>query len=228
VSRNGRIDDEVLLSRLHGERDELRTARMRAELANGFSTLAGITLGVTVFGSARTSEDDPDYELARSVAQRLGSSGYTIITGGGPGIMAAANRGARDVGALSVGLGIQLPSEESINPWTDIALEFHYFFTRKVMFARYADAYVIFPGGYGTLDELFEVCTLMQTGKIHSRPLILVRRSYWEPLLGWLRDTLCADGKISAADLDLIVVAEEVDEICSYVTAATQEELSAG
>ncbi|HWF24360.1 MAG TPA: TIGR00730 family Rossman fold protein, partial [Solirubrobacteraceae bacterium] len=169
-----RTSDEDLLSLpvpgtpASRERDEIRVARMRAELAAGFEALADVKLGVTIFGSARTPPDDPDYQLAQSVARRLGEAGFAIITGGGPGIMEAANRGAREAGALSVGLAIQLPHEEATNDWLDIALDFRYFFTRKVMFVRYAAAYVFFPGGFGTLDELFELVTLIQTAKVHS------------------------------------------------------------
>lgn len=229
-----RTNDEELLSRpapgtpASQEGDELRVARMRAELAEGFAALAGVELGVTVFGSSRTPPDDPDYRLARAVAARLGREGFAIITGGGPGIMEAANRGARDAGALSVGLAIQLPFEEAVNDWLDIGLEFHYFFTRKVMFVRYASAYVILPGGFGTLDELFELVTLMQTCKVHGRPVVLVRRSYWEPLLSWLRGTVGAEGKVSPGDLDLLALADDEEEICRYVISAARKELSAG
>jgi uncharacterized protein (TIGR00730 family) len=200
--------------------DAVRIDRMREELEMGFKALAGVERGVTVFGSARTARNDPDYELARSVAGRLGQDGFAIITGGGPGIMEAANRGARDVAALSVGLTIELPLEEHINPYLDVLLDFHYFFTRKVMFVRYASAFIAFPGGFGTLDELFELLTLIQTGKIHGLPLVLVRRSYWEPLLAWLRDTVEREGKISSADLDLIAVADDAEEIYEWVRAA--------
>lgn len=223
-----RSSDEELLSRPASEGDEIRVARMRAELATGFAALADVKLGVTIFGSARTAPEDPDYLLARSVARRLGRAGFAVITGGGPGIMEAANHGARDAGALSVGLAIQLPVEEIINSWLDIDLQFRYFFTRKVMFVRYSEAYVIFPGGFGTLDELFELVTLIQTGKIHSPPVVLVRRSYWEPLLSWLRDTVAAEGKISPGDLDLFALTDDEDEICRYAMSAARKELSAG
>lgn len=228
-----RTDDEELLSLpsplmpASRDGDERRVARMRAELAEGFAALAGVELGVTVFGSARTLPGDPDYRLARAVAQRLGRRGFAIITGAGPGIMEAANCGARDVGALSVGLAIQLPFEEGVNDCLDIYLKFHYFFTRKVMFVRYASAYVIFPGGFGTLDELFELVTLIQTAKVHAPPVVLVRRSYWEPLVAWLRDTVEAEGKISPGDLDLLALADDEDEICQRVMSAAREELRA-
>ncbi|HWC87184.1 MAG TPA: TIGR00730 family Rossman fold protein [Solirubrobacteraceae bacterium] len=228
-----RTNDEELLSvpapgmPASREGDEIRVARMRSELAGGFAALAHVKLGVTIFGSARTPPEDPDYRLAQAVARRLGRAGFAIITGGGPGIMEAANRGAREAGALSIGLAIQLPVEEAANHWLDIALEFRYFFTRKVMFVRYASAYVIFPGGFGTLDELFELVTLIQTAKVHSPPVVLVRRSYWEPLLSWLRDTVEAEGKISPRDLDLLAVADEEEEICSYVIGAAEQEMRA-
>jgi uncharacterized protein (TIGR00730 family) len=209
------------------EGDEIRVARMRGELADGFAALAGVERGITIFGSARTPPEDPDYQLARAVARRLGGEGFAIITGGGPGMMEAANRGARDAGALSVGLGIELPFEEGINDHLDISLVFHYFFTRKVMFVRYASAYVIFPGGFGTLDELFELLTLVQTAKVHAPPVVLVRRPYWEPLVAWLRDTVQAQGKISPGDLDLLALADDEDEIFRLVISAAQEELSA-
>ncbi|MDQ6803458.1 MAG: TIGR00730 family Rossman fold protein [Actinomycetota bacterium] len=227
-----RTTDEELLSRpapgMPGSRegDEIRVARMRGELADGFAALAGVERGVSIFGSARTAPEDPDYQLARAVARRLGREGFAIITGGGSGIMEAANRGARDVGALSVGLAIELPFEEGVNDHLDVALEFRYFFARKVMFVRYAAAYVIFPGGFGTLDELFELATLIQTAKVHAPPVVLARRSYWEPLVAWLRDTVQAEGKIFPADLDLLAIADGEDEICEHVISAAQKELS--
>ena len=221
-----RTDDEALLSlpapgtRASREGDALRLARMRAELAEGFAALSGLERGVSVFGSARTSPEDPDYRLARAVARGLGRDGFAIITGGGPGIMEAANRGARDAAALSVGLPIEMPFQEKVNDYLDIPLRFHYFFTRKVMFLRYAAAYVIFPGGFGTLDELFELAALIRTHKVHSPPVVLVRRSYWEPLVAWLRDTVQAQGKISSAELDLLAFADDEREVCERVTSA--------
>jgi len=221
-----RTDDEALLSlpapgtRASREGDALRLARMRAELAEGFAALSGLERGVSVFGSARTSPEDPDYRLARAVAPRPGRDGFAIITGGGPGIMEAANRGARDAAALSVGLPIEMPFQEKVNDYLDIPLRFHYFFTRKVMFLRYAAAYVIFPGGFGTLDELFELAALIRTHKVHSPPVVLVRRSYWEPLVAWLRDTVQAQGKISSAELDLLAFADDEREVCERVTSA--------
>ncbi len=202
--------------------DPMRIRRMRRELEVGFDALADVHHGVTVFGSARTHPDDPEYLHAVEVARRLGRAGYAIITGGGSGIMAAANQGAREVGALSVGLAIDLPFEEPENPYVDRPLRFHYFFTRKVMFVRYASAFVVFPGGFGTLDELFEALTLIQTRKILGFPLVLVGSDYWTPLVEWLRTHVLGHGKISASDLNLLAVADDADEIVRIVTEATE------
>jgi uncharacterized protein (TIGR00730 family) len=173
---------------------------------------------VSVFGSARTAEDHPDYVLARDVAARLGRAGFAVITGGGPGIMEAANRGARDVGAASVGLNIELPHEQGLNGHVDIGMTFHYFFTRKLMFVRYAWAFVVFPGGYGTLDELFEALTLIQTGKVQRFPVVLAGSGYWVDLREFLRDHALPTGKISPADLDEFSVIDDPEEIVSRIT----------
>jgi uncharacterized protein (TIGR00730 family) len=215
-------DEELLDSPGAVATDPMRLQRMRRELEMGFDALADVDRGVTIFGSARTHPDDPEYQHALDVARRLGRAGYAIITGGGSGIMAAANQGARAVGALSVGLAIDLPFEEPENPWIDRPLRFHYFFTRKVMFVRYASAFVVFPGGFGTLDELFEALTLIQTRKIRGFPLVLVGSDYWTPLVAWLRDTVLKNGKISALDMDLLVIADDADEIVRVVTEATE------
>jgi uncharacterized protein (TIGR00730 family) len=215
-------DEELLESPAQVATDPMRIQRMRRELEMGFAALADVDRGVTVFGSARTHPDDLEYLHALDVARQLGSAGYAIITGGGSGIMAAANQGAREVGALSVGLAIDLPFEEPENPYIDRPLRFHYFFTRKVMFVRYASAFVVFPGGFGTLDELFESLTLIQTRKIRGFPLVLVGRDYWTPLVGWLRETVLGRGKISPADMDLMVVVDSTDEILQIVTEATE------
>lgn len=219
-------DDEALLAvRSPGmpvteAGDRVLLGRVQAELERGFDALAGVSRGVSVFGSARTSPGDPDYELARACAARLGREGYAIVTGGGPGIMEAANRGARDADSPSIGLAIELPFEEYVNDYLDIPLRFHYFFTRKVMFVRYASAFVVFPGGFGTLDELFELAALIQTGKVHGAPVVLVRRAYWEPLLEWLRESVLSAGKVSAEDLQLLALADDEDEVCARVRAA--------
>jgi uncharacterized protein (TIGR00730 family) len=197
--------------------DAQRLERVHDELATGFEALAGIGCGVSVFGSARTPADHPDYALARATAQRLGRAGFAVITGGGPGIMEAANRGARDAGATSVGLNIELPFEQSANPFLDIALRFHYFFTRKLMFVRYASAFVVFPGGFGTLDELFEALVLIQTGRIRHFPVVLVRREFWADMTAWLRDRLAAEAMIAPTDLELVTATDDPDEVVAIV-----------
>jgi hypothetical protein len=226
VSDHPRTPDEELLAEPRPgvparlETDATRIARMTGELAMGFAALAQVERGVAVFGSARTPVDDPDYALAQEVGRRLGEEGYAVITGGGGGCMAAANRGAHDAGALSIGLSIDLPFEEHENQWIDLPLNFHYFFTRKVMFVRYSLAFVALPGGFGTLDELFECLTLIQTRKIHNYPVLLVGREYWTPLVEWLRDHVLAGGKISPPDLDLFHVVDSSDEVVAAVKAA--------
>ena len=198
--------------------DSVLMAEVRDELRRGFSALAAVKRGVSVFGSARTRPDDPDYELARAVAGRLGADGFAIITGGGAGIMEAANRGARDAESVSIGLSLG----ERMNAYVDLPLRFQHVFTRKLMFVRYASAFLVFPGGFGTLDEVFELAALMQTGKVSSLPVVLVRRPYWEPLLGWLRDFALPAGKISAAELDLLALADDEAEICELLGRAAR------
>jgi len=173
---------------------------------------------VSVFGSARTAEAHPDYALARYVAVRLGRAGFAVITGGGPGIMEAANRGARDARATSVGLNIELPHEQGLNGYVDVGMTFHYFFTRKLMFVRYASAFLVFPGGYGTLDELFEALTLIQTGKVQRFPVVLAGSGYWVDLREFLRDHALPTGKISQADLDEFSVIDDPAGIVSRIT----------
>ena len=227
--RTPRTSDEELLCAEHAIThnsfsDEQRVERMRAEMAEGFAALAHVSLGVSVFGSARTAVGSPDYELARDAAATLGGEGFAIITGGGPGIMQAANQGAREAGAESIGLNIQLPFEQQFNPYLDIALRFHYFFTRKVMFVRYSSAFVVLPGGYGTMDELFEALTLIQTGKIMHFPVVLLGGHYWSGLFDWLRDTMLVEGKISSADIDLIQIADDPAHAVAIVErAATRQ-----
>jgi uncharacterized protein (TIGR00730 family) len=197
--------------------EDERLRRIRAELAAGFEALSGLTGAVSVFGSARVAPGHPDYALARTTARKLGEAGFGIITGGGPGIMEAANRGARDAAATSVGLNIELPHEQAPNAFQDIALRFHYFFTRKVMFVRYASAFVVFPGGFGTLDELFEALLLIQTGKIRHFPVVLVGTDFWAGLRGWLRERLAAEALIAPADLDLLQTTDDPDEVVTIV-----------
>ena len=193
---------------------------MRGELAHGFEVMRHVERGVAVFGSARTPESDPRYTLGRDVGRALGRAGFAVITGGGPGLMAAANRGARDVGAMSVGLTIDLPGEQHDNLWIDLRVDFHYFFARKVMFVRYASAFVVLPGGFGTLDELFEALTLIQTRKIRFFPVVLVGTAYWRGLVDFIRDRMLADGMISPADISLLRVTDSVDEVVAICSSA--------
>ena len=205
----------------HEITDATRVERMAAELAMGFGELADLHRAVSVFGSARTPTGSPGYELAREVGHRLGVAGFAVITGGGPGAMEAANRGAREAGALSVGLSIDLPFEhDHTHEWVDRPLDFHYFFTRKVMFVRYANAFVVLPGGFGTFDELFEALCLIQTEKIRHFPIVLVGTTYWSGLVHWLRETVAAEGMISPGDLDLLHVTDDLDLVVETVLAA--------
>ena len=200
--------------------DEERLALVHDELVMGFEALSGLGPAVSIWGSARVPEDDPEYELARSVARTLGQRGLAVITGGGPGLMEAANRGARDAGVRSVGLRIELPFEQGMNAYVDLPLHFHYFFTRKLMFVRYACAFVALPGGFGTLDELFEVVTLIQTERIRDFPVVLVGSDYWGGLLDWVRERTAAEGKIAHDDLEILQVSDEPEEVASIVWEA--------
>jgi uncharacterized protein (TIGR00730 family) len=197
--------------------DAQRLLRIQDELRNGFKALARMGKAVTIFGSARTPRDHPRYHQARELARRMGEEGFAIITGGGPGIMEAANLGAQDAGVPSVGLGIELPHEQGMNPYVDLPLNFHYFFTRKVMFVRYASAFVVFPGGFGTMDELFEAATLRQTEKIRYFPIILVDGDYWTGLVDWLRVEMLGQSYISPEDVDTLVVCDDLDRVIEIV-----------
>jgi uncharacterized protein (TIGR00730 family) len=221
VHRPQTTDEELLgaqapaIATEHTETERL--ARIHDELARGFDALAHITRGVSVFGSARTAQDDPSARLATTVARTLGERGFAVITGGGPGIMEAANRGAREADACSVGLNIELPFEEGPNAYQDISLHFHFFFTRKVMFVRYATAFVVFPGGFGTLDELFEALLLIQTHKIREFPVVLVGTHWWSGLIGWMRERVAAEAMISSGDLELMRCTDDPDEVVAIV-----------
>jgi hypothetical protein len=217
-------DQDELLSTLT---DAARTERIRDELEEGFRALAHVGAAASFFGSARTPPDDPEYALARETARLVGEAGMAVITGGGPGVMEAANRGARDAGALSIGLGIELPFEQDLNGHLDIALEFHYFFARKIMFVRYASGFVVFPGGFGTLDELFESLTLIQTGKVRNFPVILVGTDYWRDLFEWLRDRVLAEGKTSPHDMDLVTVTDDPAEVRERLMSAAHRQARA-
>lgn len=226
------LDQELLLW-LEGESPEVRAADVdrvhdiAEEFARGFAALSVVQRAVTVFGSARTPPGDPDYELARSVGSCLGSAGFAVITGGGPGLMEAANRGAREAGALSIGCNIELPHEQSLNPYLDIAMRFEHFFARKVMFVRYASAFVVCPGGFGTLDELFEVLTLVQTRTTRHVPVVLIGSGEWDGLIEWLRRGPLAAGRIGPSDLDLLHLADTPELACTIVEAAHQRQLAA-
>jgi uncharacterized protein (TIGR00730 family) len=206
------------------EHDAARVQRMAEELRHGFDVLRDLGPAVSIFGSARTLVTDPVYELARETARKLGAAGLAVITGGGPGIMEAANRGAAEAGACSVGLDIELPFEQEANRYADLPINFHYFFARKVMFVRYASAFVVFPGGYGTLDELLESLTLIQTHKIHSFPLVLVGSDYWRGLVDWLAGPVCAAGNIDETDVGLMQVTDDPDHVVEIAVDAARSQ----
>jgi uncharacterized protein (TIGR00730 family) len=197
--------------------DAWRALRIQGEVIEGFDTLARLGVAVSIFGSARTAPDDPFYAQAELLAATLARKGITVITGGGPGIMEAANKGASEAGGVSVGLGIELPHEQHINPYCNIALNFRYFFARKLMFVKYAQAFVIFPGGYGTFDELFESLVLVQTGKIDHFPIILWGRDYWQPMIDWLSGVVLEHEMISPDDLGLVRITEDLDEAVAWI-----------
>ena len=202
-------------------RDSWRVLRIQSEFVSGFDALSDVAEAVTVFGSARTHPGGPDYELAVEMGRALGAAGYAVITGGGPGAMEAANRGAREAGAQSIGLNIELPFEQHINPWVDLGMNFRYFFVRKTMFVKYAQAFVCLPGGFGTLDELFEALTLVQTKKVVRFPIVLVGRDHWGGLVDWIRTTLLAKEMVSADDLDLLHIVDEPAEAVAIIAAAS-------
>src|SRR5215210_1314810 len=192
--------------------DPWRVLRIQSEFVEGFGALAELGRAVSVFGSARTSRDDPAYELAVEVGRRLAKAGYAVITGGGPGAMEGANRGAFEAGGVSVGLGIELPFEQGLNEYVDLGVNFRYFFARKTMFVKYAEGFVVLPGGFGTLDELFEALTLVQTQKVTSFPIVLLGTRYWGGLLDWLSETAQGMGTIGPKDLDLLTITDDVEE----------------
>ncbi len=207
----GPINDSMLT------RESWKIFQIMAEFVEGFERLAQIKPSVSIFGSARTPRDHPYYTLTEQIARELSDAGFSVVSGGGPGIMEAANKGAYAGKAPSIGLNIQLPQEQSGNPYQDISLSFRHFFSRKVMFVKYASAYVVMPGGFGTLDELAEILTLVQTGKTRKIPIILVHRPYWEGLLGWFRDTLVPEKTIDASDLDLMQIIDTPHEIVEAI-----------
>ena len=206
--------------------DPWRVLRIQSEFVEGFGMLAELGKAITVFGSARTTPDDPFYAKAEELGRKLAEAGYAVITGGGPGIMEAANKGAHDAGGTSVGLGIELPFEQSMNEWVDLGMVFRYFFARKTCFLKYSIGYVGMPGGYGTLDEIFEAVTMIQTGKITSFPLVLFGTDYWRPMLDWISGTVLDDGKISPADVELFQLTDDVDEVVQLMREAEQEKFA--
>ena len=200
--------------------DYWRVLRIQSEFVEGFGALAELGPAVSVFGSARTPPGHPDYAHAEQLGRLLTEAGFAVITGGGPGVMEAANKGASEAGGVSVGLGIELPFEQDLNEWVDIGVNFRYFFARKTMFVKYAQAFCVLPGGFGTMDELFEALTLVQTRKVTRFPVVLIGVDYWSGLVDWLRKTMLADGKISAHDLDLIQLTDDVEEAVEAVLTA--------
>jgi uncharacterized protein (TIGR00730 family) len=211
------------------DQDPWRALRILSEFVEGFDALAGIGPAVTLFGSARVAAGSPAYEIARTIARRLAESGFAIITGGGPGIMEAANRGCQEGGGLSIGCNIELPHEQSINPYVDLGVEFRYFFARKTMFVKYASAFIILPGGFGTMDELFEALTLIQTGKVRHFPVVLVGTSYWQGLLAWIRDAQLRAGAVTQEDIDILKLTDDPEEVVAIVRdyASRAEQASA-
>ena len=202
--------------------DPWRVLRIQAEFVEGFGALAELGPAVGVFGSARTRPDDPYYEAGEQIGRALAESGFAVITGGGPGVMEAANKGAGTAGGVSVGLGIELPFEQGLNQWVDIGINFRYFFARKTMFVKYAQGFAVLPGGFGTLDELFEALTLVQTKKVTSFPVVLFGTEYWGGLVDWIRGPMLESKKISEPDLDLIRLTDDVEEVVEIMVAARQ------
>ncbi|KAA1425703.1 TIGR00730 family Rossman fold protein [Nocardioides antri] len=228
IQRRGQIDGSTTDQRLLDSRgqsdwvhtDPWRVLRIQAEFIEGFGALAELGAAIAVFGSARTPTDDPAYAQAMDVGHKLVGAGFAVITGGGPGAMEAANRGASEAGGVSVGLGVELPFEAGLNEWVDIGINFRYFFVRKTMFVKYSQGFIVLPGGIGTLDEMFEAVTLAQTQKVTEFPVVLVGTEYWSGLMDWLRDTVLATGKIGQSDLDRLVLTDDVDEAVALMVAA--------
>ena len=197
--------------------DPWRVLRIQAEFVEGFGSLAEVPRAVTVFGSARTGREDPEYQIGRELGAALAEAGYAVITGGGPGVMEAANRGCSEAGGFSIGLGIELPFEQGLNDWVDLGINFRYFFARKTMFVKYSQAFVCLPGGFGTLDELFEALTLVQTKKVTKFPVVLLGSDYWGGLYDWIEKTVLDAGKIGEKDMALLYVTDDVDDAVRVV-----------
>ena len=228
ISRSGTstTDQRLLDSRGPGDwvhTDPWRVLRIQAEFVEGFGLLAELGAAVSVFGSSRTERDDPEYELGEHLGASLAEAGYAVITGGGPGVMEAVNKGTSEAGGVSVGLGIELPFEQELNTWVDVGMQFRYFFVRKTMFVKYAQAFVVLPGGFGTLDELFEALTLVQTRKVTSFPVVLLGTAYWKGLLDWLTGPVREQSKVPARDLDLVRATDDVGEVVSIIQEAGKQ-----
>lgn len=228
ILRRAQVDEGTTDQRLldtSGEADWVhsdpwRVLRIQAEFVEGFGALAELGPAISVFGSARTRPEDPDYAIAEEVARKLVAADFAVITGGGPGVMEAANKGASEAGGVSVGLGIELPFEQGLNQWVDVGINFRYFFARKTMFLKYSQGFIVLPGGMGTFDELFEALTLRQTGKVTSFPVVLMGTSYWTGLIDWLRDSVAAAGKINPEDLAMIQLTDDVEEAVRLMVEA--------
>ncbi|SED69417.1 TIGR00730 family Rossman fold protein [Ruania alba] len=218
--------DERLLEPSEGadwvHSDPWRVLRIQSEFVEGFGALAELGPAVSVFGSARTRPEDPEYALAEEVAQNITAAGYAVITGGGPGVMEAANKGAHESGGISVGLGIELPFEQGLNEYVDLGVNFRYFFARKTMFVKYSEGFIVLPGGFGTMDELFESLTLVQTKKVKRFPIVLVGTEFWGGLVDWIRHSLAGRGTISEHDLDLVHLTDDPAEAVDVVVKANR------
>ncbi len=231
IQRREQVDGSTTDQRLLDSRgpsdwlhaDPWRVLRMQAEFVEGFGALAELGSAVAVFGSARTSRDDPGYALAEELGRRLVEADFAVLTGGGPGAMEAANKGASQAGGLSIGLGIELPFEAGLNEWVDVGINFRYFFVRKTMFVKYTQGFVVLPGGLGTLDELFEAMTLVQTGKVTSFPIVLLGVDYWRGLVDWLRAQALATGRIAESDLDMLTLTDDPAEAVALMAAAREK-----
>jgi uncharacterized protein (TIGR00730 family) len=230
IQRRAQVDGSTTDQRLLDSRgptdwvhaDPWRVLRIQAEFVEGFGALAELGPAIAVFGSARTPAEHPTYALAQRLGGALADAGFAVITGGGPGAMEAANKGASEAGGVSVGLGIELPWESGLNVWADVGINFRYFFARKTMFVKYSQGFVVLPGGFGTLDELFEALTLVQTKKVTRFPIVLVGSDYWAGLLAWMNDVCLADGKISPADLEMLVLTDDLDEAVRLMVEARE------
>jgi uncharacterized protein (TIGR00730 family) len=228
IRRRGQIESDTTDRRLLDSRgpgdwvhtDPWRVLKMQAEFVEGFGELAELGPAVTVFGSARTKPEQPEYAIGEQIGTKLVEADFTVITGGGPGIMEAVNKGASEADGVSVGLNIELPFEQGFNNWVDIGINFRYFFARKTMFVKYSQGFVVMPGGFGTFDELFEAMTLVQTGKITRFPIVLFGTDYWSGMIDWLNQTVLAEGYVSPADLDIIHVTDDVDQAVAMMVAA--------